>query len=124
MIQNTTIAMIITIETDRPMISLFLYLFSSLVPSSWMKVLFLVSLATVGRRVTVLVRLVSGSLSSSTVAVGIGIIRVGDDGVDITVGDGGPDDGVDVAVDDDGLGDGVGSRTSILSTTGNSIKQQ
>ena len=137
--------MIIRIETERPMISLLLYLFSSLVPSSEEMVAFFTSLVAVGLKLTVLVQLMPASLSSTSVAEGIGVISVCDDvtaaggdgvgdGVDVTADDDGVGDGVgdgvdiavgdevDVAVVDDGVGDGMGNRISILATTGCSMK--
>ena len=95
MIKNITITVIITTETERPMISLLLYLFSSLVLSSKVELIFSVSLTIVGLGLTVFTGLLlSGPLSSSTMA-GIGVMK-GCDNVTVGVGV--------AVVDGDGLG--------------------
>ena len=76
MIKNTTIAMIITNETERPMISLLLYLFSSLLVSAKVELIFSVTLTTVGLGVIVFIGLTMPGPFSSLTMAGVGVIEV------------------------------------------------
>ena len=79
MIKKITIAMIITNDTERPMISLLLYLFSSLLVSSKVILVMLsISLSTVGLGVSV-----GSMLDTLSMAIGVWItVGVGVDTID------------------------------------------
>ena len=91
MMKKITIAMMITNEMERPMISLLLYLFSSLLVSSKVILVMLsISLTTVGLGVTVSVgSMLTTLVSSSTTAgvwVTVGVCVDTIDGVGVGVG--------------------------------------